>query len=136
MKLYGVVSGLNLFAAMILAGCAAAASETVTPTQPPSVRIESTVTVLPLKNTETPTLVAASGPDMEVGSTYLYVDGTTLVAVPAGEFLMGAGGKDNAEHTVILNDYWIYSTKVTNQQYALCEAMGKCTSPDLEDNSN
>ncbi|MEP7134421.1 MAG: SUMF1/EgtB/PvdO family nonheme iron enzyme [Chloroflexota bacterium] len=73
---------------------------------------------------------------MKAGSTYYYVDGTTLVAVPAGEFLMGADGKDNPKHTVNLGDYWIYSTKVTNQQYALCEAQGKCTSPNLEDNLN
>jgi formylglycine-generating enzyme required for sulfatase activity len=136
MKLHGVVSGLNLLAAMIMVGCAAAASETVVPTQPPSVHVEATETVLPPKNTEPPTLVAASGPDMEVGSTYFYVDGTTLVAVPAGEFLMGADGKDNGEHAVTLNDYWIYSTKVTNQQFALCETLGKCTSPNLEDNPN
>jgi formylglycine-generating enzyme required for sulfatase activity len=133
MKSCDVVSGLNLLVAMILVGCAATASETVVPTQSPSVHVESTVTVSPPKNIEMPTLVAVAGPDMEVGSTYFYVDGTTLVAVPAGEFLMG---KDNAEHTVILNDYWIYSTKVTNQQYALCEALGKCTSPNLEDNLN
>jgi formylglycine-generating enzyme required for sulfatase activity len=134
MKLHGVASILNLLVAMMLVSCAA--SETVVPTRPPSVRVESTVTVLPPKTTESPAVIAATASEMEVGSTYYYVDGTTLVAVPAGEFLMGADGKDNSEHVVILNDYWIYSTKVTNQQYALCEAMGKCTSPNLEDNPN
>jgi hypothetical protein len=73
---------------------------------------------------------------MEVGSVYPYVDGSNLLAIPAGEFIMGSGDGegDNPEHGVTLNDYWIYSTKVTNQQYALCVELGHCTSPDLGDN--
>ena len=135
MKLRGESMGLILFVVALIAGCAAPVSETAAPTQPSSIRVESTVTVSS-PNTEVPTVVPLTGPSMEVGSTYFYVDGTTLVAVPASEFLMGANGKDNTEHVVILNDYWIYSTKVTNQQYAYCEALGKCTSPNLEDDPN
>ena len=136
MKLRSESIGLILFVILLITGCAAApASETAASTQPASIRVESTVTVSS-PNTEVPTVVPLTGPNMEVGSTYFYVDGTTLVAVPAGEFLMGADGKDNTEHVVILNDYWIYSTKVTNQQYAYCEALGKCTSPNLEDDPN
>ena len=71
---------------------------------------------------------------MEVGSTTLYTDGTTLVAVPSGPFKMGRGKADNPEHTVTLSDYWIYSTKVTNAQYALCVANERCTPPDPTDN--
>jgi hypothetical protein len=29
---------------------------------------------------------------------------------------MGGDGPDNPKHTVMLSEYWIYSTKVTNQQ--------------------
>ncbi|RME48046.1 MAG: hypothetical protein D6791_04300 [Chloroflexi bacterium] len=72
---------------------------------------------------------------MEVGSTYLYVDGSILIAVPAGEFLMGRGGADNPLHTVFLDDFWIYRTPVTNQQYAACVAAGQCAPPNLEDNT-
>lgn len=135
MNLRRVISGLILFVVMMVAGCTAPATETetATSTEPPSVQVESTATDSP-PNTEVPTLVAAPGPAMEVGSRYYYVDGTSLVAVPAGEFLMGAEGADNPEHPVTLNDYWIYSTKVTNGQYALCEALSKCTAPNLEDN--
>ena len=78
--------------------------------------------------------VILAGPQMQVGSTYLYFDGTLLVAVPGGPFLMGHGGSDNPEHTVTLSDFWIYSTKVTNAQYQQCVALGKCTAPDLNDN--
>ena len=134
MKVPRRISGLLLLVFMIASSCAAPATETSTATEPPeTVSAEPTATNAP-PATEIPTLVTATGPAMEVGSTFYYVDGTTLVAVPAGEFKMGASGTDNAEHTVSLSDYWIYSTKVTNQQFALCEALGKCTAPNPEDN--
>jgi hypothetical protein len=71
---------------------------------------------------------------MEVGSVVPYIDGSNLVAVPAGEFTMGGKGTDDPEHPVTISDYWVYSTKVTNQQYALCVSLGKCTPPDPDDN--
>ncbi|MBC7878274.1 MAG: SUMF1/EgtB/PvdO family nonheme iron enzyme [Anaerolineales bacterium] len=75
-----------------------------------------------------------AGPLMEVGSKYPYVDGTILVAVPGGTFIMGYQGEDNPIHEVTVSDFWIYSTKVTNSQYALCIASGLCTRPDEENN--
>lgn len=78
--------------------------------------------------------VNLAGPEMKVGSTWLYVDGTTLVAVPAGPFTMGHGGLDNPEHQVTLGDFWMYSTKVTNQQYARCVLAGQCDPPSTADN--
>lgn len=75
-----------------------------------------------------------TGPEMAVGSTWPYVDGTTLVAVPAGSFTMGRGGLDNPEHQVTLSDFWIYSTEVTNQQFARCVAAGLCEPPNATDN--
>ena len=66
---------------------------------------------------------------MKVGSTYSYFDGTTLVAVPGGPFVMGGNEPDNPQRTVTLSDFWIYSTKVTNLQYQQCVATGKCTAP-------
>jgi hypothetical protein len=72
---------------------------------------------------------------MQVGSTFAYVDGSILVAVPGGPFTRGRkGGGDNPEQVITLSDFWIYRTKVTNQQYKLCVAAGKCTTPDLQDN--
>ncbi|WKZ34820.1 MAG: SUMF1/EgtB/PvdO family nonheme iron enzyme [Anaerolineales bacterium] len=78
--------------------------------------------------------VDLAGPSMAVGSKYPYVDGTILVAVPGGSFLMGHDQKDNPIHEVTLSDFWIYSTKVTNTQYAACVQAGICTPPDLENN--
>jgi formylglycine-generating enzyme required for sulfatase activity len=76
--------------------------------------------------------VDLAGPEMKVGSTFLYADGSTLVAVPGGSFVMGAGGHDNPQRQVNLSDFWIYKTKVTNAQYAYCVAMGQCTPPQLK----
>ena len=75
-----------------------------------------------------------AGPPMEVGSKYPYVDGTVLVAVPGGTFIMGYQGDDNPIHEVTVSDFWIYSTKVTNSQYALCVSSGKCARPDEKNN--
>ena len=47
---------------------------------------------------------------------------------------MGHGNADNPEHRVLLSDFWIFSTEVTNQQYSLCDAQGWCTPPDQVDN--
>jgi len=73
-------------------------------------------------------------PVVAIGSRYVYADGTTLVAVPNGEFIMGHGAADNPEHRVFLSDFWIFSTEVTNQQYALCVGQGLCAPPDPADN--
>jgi formylglycine-generating enzyme required for sulfatase activity len=95
----------------------------------------ATLVAAPVEATSTSTLVPVvlSGPPMEVGSMWPYVDGSTLVAVPGGPFTMGHGGADNPEHIVTLSDFWIYQTKVTNQQYALCVKAGQCTPPNLTD---
>lgn len=91
----------------------------------------------PVPASPTPTLapINLSAP-VEVGSSITYVDGATLLAVPSGPFIMGHGKADNPEHTVTLSDFWIYATKVTNGQYALCEAQGQCTTPDTTDDQN
>lgn len=83
----------------------------------------------------TPTVVPIDlAPPMQVGSSFVYVDGTTLVAVPSGPFVMGHGKADNPAHTVTLSDYWIYATDVTNHQYSICVAQARCTAPDPIDN--
>jgi formylglycine-generating enzyme required for sulfatase activity len=107
-------------------------------TQPPATEpqaTESPATEAPAGDA-TPELVAIdlAGPPMEVGSKHVYIDGSVLVAVPGGPFVMGYSYADNPERDVTVGDFWIYSTEVTNQQYALCVNAGKCTPPDLEDN--
>ena len=114
------LSLILLTAAILWAACA-----------PEVIPIPPTPTRIP----PTPTLVALdlSAP-MQVGSSYAYIDGSTLVAVPGGSFVMGHGSSDNPEHTVNVGNFWIYTTKVTNKQYALCVTLGQCTPPDETDN--
>ena len=84
----------------------------------------------------TPSLVPVSlaGPEMKIGATWLYADGSLLVPVPAGVFTMGGGKTDNPAHQANLSDFWIYRTKVTNFQYAYCVAVGGCTPPSKTEN--
>jgi len=112
-----------LSAAILLAACAPAAPSTPEPPQtlPPP----------------TATQVKLGPPPVQVGASYLYPDGATLIAVPNGLFIMGTPkGKDNPQHQVLLNSFWIYSTKVTNAQYQFCFNAGYCTAPDADDNPN
>jgi formylglycine-generating enzyme required for sulfatase activity len=109
-----------LLLAALLAACAR-----------PPVPVAVTLTAVVPTPTIAPISLAAA---MKVGSSMTYTDGTTILAVPSGPFLMGHGTADNPEHKVTLSDYWIYSTKVTNAQYALCVADQRCTAPDPEDN--
>ena len=92
-------------------------------------------TEIPLTPTATPVKIAP--PTIQLGASYLYVDGSTLVAVPSGSFIMGdPKGKDNSQHQVSVGDFWVYSTKVTNTEYKFCFDAGFCTSPDETDNPN
>jgi formylglycine-generating enzyme required for sulfatase activity len=72
-----------------------------------------------------------AGPD--IGTTMEWVDGSVLVFIPPGEFIMGHGGQDNPEHIVSLRDFWIYRTEVTNRMYATCVSTGNCTPPESAD---
>jgi sulfatase modifying factor 1 len=123
---------------MILAACTVSSAPSVV-TEPPLTSAPATsapaqtAASAPIA-TSTATAINLAGPPMQVGSTYLYFDGSTLVAVPGGPFVMGHGGSDNPEHTVTLDDFWIYSTEVTNREYQQCVTVGKCTPPDLTDN--
>ena len=123
-----LVSGCNY-------GVTPPAEVTEEPPQPTEAQPTQPQTLLPTE-TSTPALVTIdlAGPLMEVGSKYTYVDGSILVAVPGGPFIMGYNFEDNPVREVTVSDFWIYSAKVTNQQYALCVQAGKCTSPDLTKN--
>jgi formylglycine-generating enzyme required for sulfatase activity len=56
-------------------------------------------------------------------------DKMVLVLIPAGEFQMGSADKASPPHIVYVDEYRIDKTEVSNAQYALCVAEGKCTEP-------
>ncbi|HUH97100.1 MAG TPA: formylglycine-generating enzyme family protein [Anaerolineales bacterium] len=116
-----------LLAVVWLAGCAPASTPTPTALPPTS---EPTAT--PVPPTSAPTLppVALGGPSS--GTTMTWLDGSVLVYIPAGEFIMGLGSGDAPTKTVTLDPYWIQQTEVTNQMYAQCLAGGNCSAPVQE----
>ena len=136
MRRYHVVSGLLGLVIVVVSACAPTSTESITTTSAPTQQLVATAlpTVTKSLVTQTSEIIPVTGPSMEVGSVRSYVDGSNLVAVPAGEFTMGIGEAENPEHIVNLKDYWIYSTEVTNQQFKLCVEMGQCTPPELEIN--
>jgi len=141
-----LVIWISLALMLLLAACSPAKAAptpiviVVTATNPPATATTvpptatATSTSAPPTATATTAPVILAGPPMQVGSTYLYFDGTLLVAVPGGPFIMGSGNWNNPQHTVTLGDFWIYSTKVTNREYQQCVAASKCTLPDSMDN--
>lgn len=63
-------------------------------------------------------------------------DGMVQLFVPAGSFTMGSSTEDqNAlaferpQREVTLDEFWIDQTEVTNGQYTLCVAAGRCRAP-------
>lgn len=136
MKRFIYFISIVTLASIILSACAGDAEPSATAllaaTEPPAATEAPAATEPAAAVDPTATLrtIDLAGPLMELGSKYLYVDGTTLVAVPGGPFIMGYNSADNFVHEVTLSDFWIYSTKVTNSQYALCVQTGKCSPPD------
>lgn len=104
--------------------------------QPPN-----TLTTQPPTGTPTPASTATLTPTPNLtpqsGATAIdTTDNMTLVFVPAGEFKMGSAGNDSQafgnerpQHTVFVASFWIDQTEVTNAQYQMCVAAGKCTPP-------
>jgi hypothetical protein len=62
----------------------------------------------------------------------VWLDGSQLAYVPAGDFIMGSGIGNTPQKTVSLDPYWIYTTDVTNKMYAQCVASGNCAAPAQE----
>ncbi|WP_345300133.1 SUMF1/EgtB/PvdO family nonheme iron enzyme [Candidatus Villigracilis affinis] len=83
--------------------------------------IEPTATLVP---------VNLSGP--QSGDKVRWIDGSNLIYIPPGEFVMGNGGFDAPVRNVTLDGFWIYQTKVTNRMFTQCVAVGSCTAPTEE----
>jgi serine/threonine protein kinase/formylglycine-generating enzyme required for sulfatase activity len=77
-------------------------------------------------------------PTLGVGDTLVSpMDGSVMVFVPAGEFLLGAGENDPAadpdelpQRSVYLDAFWIDRYEITNRQYQVCVTAGKCFPPN------
>jgi len=63
-------------------------------------------------------------------------DDAELVHIPAGEFTMGSNesdpyfwGSEAPQHAIILDEFWIYKTEVTNGMYTRCAEEKACPRP-------
>jgi len=67
-------------------------------------------------------------------------DGAYLVTIPAGEFVMGSdpgsdpfhSGAESPSHKILLPDYSIYLTEVTNAMFKICVDAKACPKPGKE----
>ncbi|MCQ3938859.1 MAG: hypothetical protein DPW18_17705 [Chloroflexi bacterium] len=121
------IFALLLSLIFILSSCASPTPEVVT--------VVVTATSQPVVETPSaPTQPLApvnlGGP--QSGETMKWIDGSTLVYIPAGDFSMGDNGFDAPVHNVSLDAYWIQQTKVTNRMYDQCVKAGVCTPPSQE----
>ncbi|GAB4499844.1 MAG: hypothetical protein OHK003_17410 [Anaerolineales bacterium] len=99
-------------------------------TQPAANPTEEPVTTSQTESSPEPTELVEVQLEPQAGETRSYVDGSTIVYIPAGEFSMGVqNGIDNPEHVVSTNGFWIYATEVTKSQYDVCVATGACAPP-------
>jgi formylglycine-generating enzyme required for sulfatase activity len=117
---------LAVVLSLLLASCAPAAAPA---TQAASVPESITATSVP-PGSGLPPLAQVNLTGPAAGTPMVWVDNSILVYVPAGTFEMGmVNGLDNPSHVVDVSGFWIYRSKVTNAQYALCVAAGICTPP-------
>jgi formylglycine-generating enzyme required for sulfatase activity len=99
-------------------------SDTPIPTSTPQ---PTNTIVLP---TATATRAPTSTPAFEPGTIITNpTDSASMAYIPPGEFMMGnESGKADEQpvHLVYTDGFWIYQYEVTNAQYSLCIAAGKC----------
>lgn len=112
---------------LIFAACTPASTSTPT-ALPPTAEPGPT----PAPPTVPPTLVPAALSGPQSGAVMQWLDGSLLVYVAAGDFIMGSGASNAPQKTVTLDGYWIYQTDVTNKMYAQCVATGNCAPPAQE----
>jgi formylglycine-generating enzyme required for sulfatase activity len=116
---------------------------TVTPTSSPThtpVISTATPTNTPVPPTAAPTFTPVPPtptPEPAAGATMVWEkDGSVVVYVPAGEFIMGsdennpdARDEEKPQHEVYLDAFYIDKYEVTNAQYRKCVETGACNAP-------
>ena len=117
--------------AILVAACAPASTSTPIPT-PTTLPPTSEPTSTPVPPTSVPTLPPVSLAGPSAGTTMTWEDGSKLIYIPTGEFIMGLGYGDAPTKTLTLDGYWIQQTEVTNKMYTQCVASGNCSAPVQE----
>jgi formylglycine-generating enzyme required for sulfatase activity len=120
-----MIFAMTLTVTLLLSACGTPTPEVVTVVV--TATSEPATEVPAAEPTAAVAAVAISGP--QSGETMTWLDGSTLIYIPAGDFTMGDNGFDAPAHTVTLDGYWIQQTTVTNQMYEQCVKAGGCAAP-------
>jgi formylglycine-generating enzyme required for sulfatase activity len=90
-------------------------------------------TIAPTEATSPPTLISTPAVTVNVGATLVSPnDNMTMVAVPAGEFIMGSENgltDEQPAHNVMIDTFWLDQTEITNVMYRRCVEAGVCDLP-------
>ena len=89
--------------------------------------------IAPSEVTSPPTFISTPAVTVNVGATLVSPnDNMTMVAVPAGEFIMGSENgltDEQPAHNVMLDTFWLDQTEITNVMYRRCVETGACDLP-------
>lgn len=123
-------------------------SQILQPTATSAASISSTTTVATTRLTATLTtdqrpplgpVQAGLQLSLTVGTSWRNpADGSLYIYIPGGEFTMGstadtaASPREEPQHTVSVEEFWLQQTETTNGQYARCVTAGACTPPSNE----
>ena len=108
----------TLAGVMLLAACSPVSTPTLEP--PPS--FEPPASPETVLETEVPAPVSFNLAGPSAGMQMRWADGSNLVYVPAGEFMMGDNSITDAPQTnVNLDDYWMYQTEAGKPSSDGCE---------------
>ena len=130
MRRFHFISCMVVFLSIVVAACGGVKDAPPPQDQEPAIsQNQENQPAEPEPESPTPTLQPINLAGPPAGTPMVWVDGSILVHVPGGEFIMGDGGDDNPVHAVGLSSFWIYRTKVTNRMYSVCVAAGRCTPP-------
>ncbi len=116
------------------AGVDVVSTPTIVSSPTPSIIVKPSSTAT-LKKPPTATFTSSPNPTVTPTQTISPAD-VDLVFIPAGDFIMGSNtdepyfwGAEAPRHTVYLDEFWIYSTEVTNAMYSACVAEKACPRP-------
>ncbi|HET6845193.1 MAG TPA: SUMF1/EgtB/PvdO family nonheme iron enzyme, partial [Anaerolineales bacterium] len=120
---------LGWISLVIIVAAACAPTPAPTPTLAPATQ--------PVPPTQVPpTATAALAPAVlagpQAGSSMRWIDGSELLYVPSGDFIIGNDQGSTPQKTVYLDAFWIYASPVTNRMYTQCVATGNCAPPAQE----
>lgn len=122
---------------LVLSACSFPISQLLS-SQPSATPTEEAAVTAEVVTTQAVTEAPYDFGPLEAGTLMQWIDSSTVVYVPGGDFIMGEDETQASDHrpahTETVDAFWIYQAEVTNAQYAACAAVGECSAPDTTQN--